>query len=143
MKVFGSIPRDDIGKIPEAAHRVEELGYDGINTNENFSSPFMALTLAAEHTSRALLGTSVAIVFPISPMTTAYMAWELHKFSGGRFQLGMGSQVKGHIERRFSTSWTPPGPRMKEYVLSLRAIWDSFQNGVPGCDLRGSTTIST
>jgi probable F420-dependent oxidoreductase len=131
MKVFGSIPRDDIGKIPEAARRAEELGYDGINTNENFSSPFMALTLAAEHTSRALLGTSVAIVFPISPMTTAYMAWELHKFSGGRFQLGMGSQVKGHIERRFSTAWTPPGPRMKEYVLSLRAIWDSFQNGAP------------
>ena len=131
MKVFAGIPRDDIGKIPERARWVEEMGYDGINTNEDFSSPFMALTLAAEHTSKVLLGTSVAIVFPLSPMTVAYMSWELQKFSKGRFRLGMGSQVKGHIERRFSVPWVAPGPRMREYVLSLKAIWNSFQNGTP------------
>ena len=131
MKVFGNIPRDDLGKIPEKARWVEEAGYDGINTNEDFSSPFMALTIAAEHTAKAILGTSIAVVFPLSPMNVAYMSWELQKFSKGRFRLGMGSQVKGHIERRFSVPWTPPGPRMKEYVLSLKAIWDSFQNGTP------------
>ena len=131
MKVFASIPRDDIGKIPDRARWVEDMGYDGINTNEDFSSPFMALTLAAEHTERVLLGTSIAVVFPVSPMTTAYMAWEIQKYSQGRFRLGMGSQVKGHIERRFSTPWNAPGPRMRDYVLSLKAIWDSFQNGGP------------
>lgn len=131
MKVFGNIPRDDLGKIPEKARWVEETGYDGINTNEDFSSPFMALTMAAEHTSKAILGTSIAVVFPLSPMNVAYMAWELQKFSKGRFRLGMGSQVKGHIERRFSVPWVPPGPRMREYVLSVKAIWDSFQNGTP------------
>ena len=131
MKVFGSIPRDDLGKIPDRARWTEEMGYDGINTNEDFSSPFMALTLAAEHTEKALLGTSIAVVFPVSPMTTAYMAWELQKYSQGRFRLGMGSQVKGHIERRFSIPWVAPGPRMRDYVLSVKAIWDSFQNGGP------------
>ena len=131
VKVFGSIPRDDLGEIPAAARWVEEMGYDGINTNEDFSSPFMALTLASEHTSRVLLGTSIAVVFPLSPMTVAYMSWELQKYSQGRFQLGMGSQVKDHIERRFSVPWLPPGPRMREYVLALNAIWESFQKGSP------------
>ena len=131
MKVFGGIPRDDLGKIPERSRWVEQMGYDGINANEDFSSPFMALTMAAEHTSKALLGTSIAVVFPLSPMNVAYMSWELQKYSQGRFRLGMGSQVKGHIERRFNAPWLPPGPRMKEYVLSLKAIWDSFQNGTP------------
>ena len=131
MKVFAGIPRDDIGRVPDHARWVEDMGYDGINTNEDFSSPFMALTLAAEHTSQALLGTSIAVVFPLSPMNVAYMSWELQKFSRGRFRLGMGSQVKGHIERRFSVPWVAPGPRMREYVLSLKAIWESFQNGGP------------
>ena len=131
MKVFTGIPRDDLGKIPDHARWVEDMEYDGINTNEDFSSPFMALTLTAEHTSQALLGTSIAVVFPLSPMNVAYMSWELQKFSRGRFRLGMGSQVKGHIERRFSTPWEAPGPRMREYILSLKAIWDSFQNGGP------------
>lgn len=131
MKVFSGIPRDDLSKIPDRAAWIETMGYDGINTNEDFSSPFMALTMAAEHTHKALLGTSIAVVFPLSPMNVAYMSWELQKYSHGRFQLGMGSQVKGHIERRFSTPWVAPGPRMKEYVLSLKAIWDSFQNGTP------------
>ncbi len=131
MKVIGSIPRDDLDKIGDRCRWVEQMGYDGINTNEDFSSPFMALTLAAEHTSQVFLGTSIAVVFPLSPMTVAYMSWELQKFSKGRFRLGMGSQVKGHIERRFSVPWVAPGPRMREYVLSLKAIWDCFQNGGP------------
>ena len=131
MKVFGSIPRDDLAKISEKARWVEETGYDGINTNEDFSSPFMALTLAAEHTKTAILGTSIAVVFPLSPMNIAYMSWELQKYSQGRFRLGMGSQVKGHIERRFSVPWVAPGPRMREYILSLKAIWENFQNGGP------------
>jgi probable F420-dependent oxidoreductase len=129
VKVFHSMPQQDISKVGEAARWAEEMGYDGVSASENFSTPYAALILAAEHTSRVTLNTSIAVVFPMSPMTTAYTAWELQKFSKGRFVLGMGSQVKGHIERRFSVPWVAPGPRMKEYVLALRAIWDSFQNG--------------
>ena len=129
MKVFHGMPQKDLGEVAEEARWAEEMGYDGVTASENFSTPYAALILAAEHTSRVLLNTSIAVVFPMSPMTVAYTAWELQKFSKGRFILGMGSQVKGHIERRFSVPWVPPGPRMKEYVLALRAIWDSFQNG--------------
>ena len=108
MKVFGSIPRDDLGKIPPQARWVEAMGYDGINTNEDFSSPFMALTMAAEHTSKAILGTSIAVVFPLSPMNVAYMSWELQKFSQGRFRLGMGSQVKDTSNGVLACHGCPP-----------------------------------
>ena len=129
MKVFAGIPRDDISKVPERARWVEEMGYDGINTNEDFSSPFMALTLAAEHTQGMKLGTSIALAFPRSPMTTAYTCWGLQALSRGRFHLGLGSQVRGHMERRFSVAWSAPAARMREYVQALKAIWDCWQNG--------------
>ena len=121
MKVFTRIPRDNINQIPDRVRWIEDMGYDGINANEDFSSQFMALTLAAEHTSQALLRTGIAVVFPLSPMNVAYMSWELQKFSKGRFQLGLGSSVKEDIEGRFSVPWVPPGPRMREYILSLKA----------------------
>ena len=93
--------------------------------------PFLALTLAATATSRVTLETHVAIAFPRSPMVVAYTARDLQDLSGGRFRLGLGTQVKGHIERRFSTEWRPPGPRLREYIRSLRHIWDSWDSGNP------------
>ena len=129
MKVIGHLRSMDLKDVPAQARKLEELGYDGVNSNETAHNPFLPLPLIAEHTSRVTFGTSVAIAFPRSPMVVANMCWDLQKYSGGRMELGLGSQVKGHNERRFSTPWGPPGPRMREYVLALRAIWDCWQNG--------------
>src|SRR5207302_2980766 len=85
------------------------------------------LTLVAEHTQRLGLSTGVLIAFARSPMVVAYESWALQEFSGGRFALGLGSQVKGHIERRFGMPWMAPGPRLREYILALREIWRAFQ----------------
>jgi probable F420-dependent oxidoreductase len=105
------------------------MGYDDISTAETAHDSFLPLVIAAEHTERIGLGTSVAIAFPRSPMVTAMIAWDLQRYSKGRFTLGLGTQVKGHNQRRFSVTWTPPAPRIREYVESMRAIWNSFQNG--------------
>jgi len=113
-----------------AAKAIEAVGFDGACTPEAGHDPFLPLMLAAEHTSRLELGTNVAVAFPRSPMATALAAWDLQQFSEGRFTLGLGTQVKGHNERRYSTPWTgPPGPRMREYLLCLRAIFESFASG--------------
>ncbi len=119
-----------IGGIANAARKIEELGFDGILTSETAGhDPFFPLLVAAEHTERVSLSTGVAISFPRSPMVVAQMAWDLQRFSNGRFQLGLGTQVKGHNERRYGVPWTaPPGPRMRDYVLCLKAIFETFQN---------------
>ncbi len=128
MKVDTVLPLD-LSQVAEAAKRAEALGYDGAFTPETGHDPFLAHAIAAEHTERLELGTAVAIAFPRSPMATAQIAWDLQKLSKGRFTIGLGTQVKGHIVRRYGMDWTPPGPRMREYVLMMRAIWDSWQNG--------------
>jgi len=120
----------EVGSLVSAARRAEALGFDGLTVPEAGHDPFLPLVLAAEHTSRIALGTNVAIAFPRSPLVTAQLAWDLQALSGGRFQLGLGTQVKGHVERRYASTWTgPPGPRMREYVMCLRAMFDSFQTG--------------
>ncbi len=120
----------DFEGIRAAAARAEDLGFDYMNVPESAHDPFIYLTVVAEHTKRILLGTSVAIAFPRTPMVTAQMAWDLQKLSGGRFRLGIGTQVKGHNERRYSIPWIgPPGPRLREYILCLRAIFQTFQDG--------------
>jgi probable F420-dependent oxidoreductase len=98
--------------------------------------PFIVLALAAQTTRTLKIGTSVAIAFPRSPTVTAMSAWTLQKLSGGRFTLGLGTQVKAHIERRFGIPWTPAGPWMREYVRAVRAVWDCWQNGTP-LDVKG------
>jgi len=124
--------RATIAAIAEEARRIEALGFDGICAPEAGHDPFLPLVVAAEHTSRVRLGTNVAIAFPRSPMVTAQMAWDLQQLSGGRFNLGLGTQVKGHNELRYSTPWAAaPGPRLREYVLCLQAIFKSFQDGKP------------
>ncbi len=129
MKVDTGLPVADLSQVAEAAQRAERLGYDGAFTPETGHDPFLPLAIAAEHTERLELGTAVAIAFPRSPMATAQIAWDLQKQSKGRFTVGLGTQVKGHIVRRYGMDWTPPGPRLREYVLMMRAIWDSWQNG--------------
>ena len=129
MKVSYYLNTSDLKGIPEEARHAESLGYDGLCTDETAHDPFFPLLLAATTTSKVTLNTRVAIAFPRSPMVVAYAAMDLQNFSGGRFSVGLGTQVKGHIERRFSTEWGSPGPRLREYVQSLHAIWDNWQDG--------------
>jgi probable F420-dependent oxidoreductase len=121
----------DIARVAEDARRAEELGYDGVLTEETKDDPFIIMGLAAQATSRVQLATAVAVAFPRSPAVTALSAWTLARLSKGRFRLGLGSQVKGHIERRYGVRWSPPGPWLRDYVGALRAIWDSWQHGTP------------
>lgn len=119
-----------IADIAAAARTTEALGFDGVCAPEAGHDPFLPLTIAAEHTTKLQLGTNVAIAFPRSPMVTAQLAWDLQQLSGGRFNLGLGTQVKGHNELRYSTPWTAgPGPRLREYLQVLRAIFDGFTTG--------------
>jgi probable F420-dependent oxidoreductase len=119
-----------IADLAAAARRSEALGFDGICAPEAGHDPFLPLAIAAEHTTRISLGTNVAIAFPRSPMVTAQLAWDLQQLSGGRFNLGLGTQVKGHNELRYAAPWTDgPGPRLREYIQCLRAMFDGFTTG--------------
>ncbi len=127
----------ELDKSAADAKRAEELGYDGVVTPETGRDPFFPLVIAGEHTSKITLGTAVAICFPRSPMVTAQMAWDLQKFTHGRFLLGIGTQVKAHNVRRYGTPWdSPPMPRLREYIQMIRAIWDCWQHGTKP-DFRG------
>jgi len=126
----------DITTVARDARVVEELGYDALMVEETKVDPFIVLGLAAQATRTLRLGTAVAIAFPRSPTITAMSAWTLQKLSAGRFTLGLGPQVRGHIQRRYGMRWSPAGPWMREYVLAVRAIWDAWQNGTP-LDVRG------
>lgn len=128
MKVNTGIPLDDWRSVPAAAKRAEALGFDGIMTAEIAHDPFAPLVLAATATERIELGTGIVVAFPRSPMVVANTAWDLQAESRGRFSLGLGSQVKGHNQRRFSLPWSPPVPRLQEYIESLRAIWRCWQD---------------
>jgi probable F420-dependent oxidoreductase len=137
MKVEAGLPTNDLRAIGARAARLEALGYDGIVVPEIKNDPFIPLAVAALSTERATLGTSVAIAFPRSPMITALMSWDIQRASNGRFVLGLGTQVKGHNQRRYSTPWSGPAqPRMREYVSSVKAIWNTWQNGAP-LDFKG------
>ena len=129
MKLDVALLTHDLRTVPEYARKVEALGFDCLWTAETQHDPFLPLAAAATVTRTIKLGTSIAVAFPRSPMILAHTAWDLAKASGGRFILGLGSQVKGHNERRFSVKWESPAPRMREVVLALRAIWDCWQNG--------------
>ena len=128
MDIGTGLTATDLTTVPERARQLEDLGYDAASTGETQHDPFFPLLLGMEHTQRMRFS-SLAIAFPRSPYVTANMAWDLSKFSGGRFVLGLGTQVKGHNERRFSVPWAPPGPRLRDYINCMRAIWDSWQNG--------------
>lgn len=135
MKVDGGISFEP-SKAATTAKETEAKGYDGGWTAETSHDPFISCTLAAEHTTTLEIGTSIAVAFARSPMTLANTAYDLQAFSKGRFNLGLGSQIKPHIEKRFSMPWSHPAPRMREFISAMRAIWDSWQNGTK-LDFRG------
>src|ERR671913_398392 len=118
-------------EVDRTARAAEDLGFAGLWTSETKHDAFLPLAIAANETREIELGTSVAIAFSRSPMVTAQTAWDLQDLSDGRFVLGLGTQVKAHITRRFSMPWDRPAARLREYILALRAIWDSFQNESP------------
>ena len=121
--------RLDVSAVPHAAEIVEELGFDGLVLTETKEDPYVVMALAAASTSRIDLTTAVAMAFPRSPTITAMTAWTLQRASQGRFILGLGTQVKGHIERRYGMRWSAPAPWLSDYIAAVRAVWDCWQNG--------------
>ncbi len=131
MLVETSLTSADLNDVGPKAAALEAAGYDVLTTQENRHDPYLPLAVAATATTSATLATSVAIAFPRSPMVAANVGWDLQRASRGRFELGLGSQVKGHNERRFSVPWSAPAPRMQEYVAAVRAIWRTWHDGEP------------
>lgn len=127
MKIDAATLTPNLGEMPELARAVEAIGFDGLWTSETQHDPFLPLALAAEHTSRTELGTAIAVAFPRSPTVLAQIAWDLQNASNGRFILGLGTQVKPHIERRFATVWEHPAAKLREMILAMRAVWDAWQ----------------
>ena len=127
---------DDIASTGAQARTAEADGYAGLFTYEARHDGFLPLAVAAEHTERIELGTSIAIAFARTPMTLAHLGHDMQALSGGRFVLGLGSQIRPHIERRYSMPWSQPAARMRELVEAIRAIWRSWNEGEP-LDFRG------
>jgi probable F420-dependent oxidoreductase len=120
-----------LAQVPAAIRALEAKGYDAAITTETSNDPFLPLLLAAEHSERIGLMTSIAVAFARNPATTAIVAHDLNSYSKGRFILGLGSQIKPHITKRFSMPWSKPAARMREFILALRAIWDNWYLGRP------------
>src|ERR1041385_5598419 len=121
----------DLRTVADYARSVEAAGCDCLWSSETQHDPFLPIGVVAAATSRLKFGTSIAVAFPRSPMVLAYTAWDLAKSSAGRFILGLGSQVRAHNQRRFSVKFEAPGPKLREVVLALRAIWECWQNRTP------------
>lgn len=119
----------DPGEAPALAKKAEEFGFGCVWINETKHDPFIQLALASASTRTVSLGTSIALAFTRSPVTLAYTTWGLQSLSRGRFILGLGTQVKGHIERRFGLKWDAPAPKMREVVGVLRSVWRTWQTG--------------
>ena len=133
MKIDGGVMTNDLRDVSRLAQHAEALGYDGIWTAEAGHDPYLPAALAATATERVSIGTNIAVAFPRSPLVHAQIAWDLQAASRGRFILGLGTQVKGHNERRYSTKWEAPGPKLREMIQLIRHIWDVWQNGTrPG-----------
>ncbi|MGI9295732.1 MAG: TIGR03617 family F420-dependent LLM class oxidoreductase, partial [Pseudomonadales bacterium] len=132
FEVFAATPEDmGPGEIGAHAARAEAMGFDGLQVPDAVHDGLVLAAMALDASSKLLVGTGVLVAFPRSPMVVAVAAWDLQKMSGGRFELGLGTQVKGNIQRRYSARWDSPVPQMREYVQSLKAIFNSFQTGAP------------
>lgn len=136
MKIYTTPPLEDPRDARHIYKDLEEIGYDGGFSIETKHDPFLALAVAAEHTSKIQLGTGVAIAFARNPMNLANLGYDMQSISGGRFILGLGSQIKPHIEKRFSAVWSHPAARMREMVLAIKAIWDCWE-GSGALDFKG------
>ncbi|UTT47942.1 TIGR03617 family F420-dependent LLM class oxidoreductase [Rhodococcus gordoniae] len=115
--------------VAAVARRAEAAGYDGLHVSETVHDPFLLALLALQATERLVVRTSVALAFVRSPLLTAYTAWDLSKLSGGRFHLGLGSQIRQNIEQRYAMPWSAPAPRMREYLGVIRAAFETFRTG--------------
>ena len=130
FQVFATTPEDmGPGQIGRHAARAEAMGYDGLQVPDAIHDGLLLAALALDASERLLVGTGVLVAFPRSPMTVAIASWDLQKMSGGRFELGLGSQIKPNIEQRYSARWDSPVPQLREYVQSLKAIFHAFQSG--------------
>ena len=129
MKIEGALLGTELAETGEAAARLEAQGFDGLLSFEGPHDPFLPLAVAAERTTRLELSTAIAVAFARNPMVCAYLANDLQLLSRGRFTLGLGTQIRPHIERRFSETWSRPNARMREFVRALRAIWRAWETG--------------
>ena len=127
MRVMATLPQDNLQDVGPAAIKFEADGFDGVKTSETNHDSFLPLAVAATNTKSVELATGITIAFARSPMTIASMSYDLNTSTDGRFVLGLGTQVKGHNERRFSVKWSPPAPRLREYIEALRAIWRCWE----------------
>ena len=130
MKVDGGL-MGDLAKAGQSSKKLEALGYQGAITAETSHDPFFPLLLAAQETEKIELITSIAVAFSRTPMNLANIGHDLNSFSKGRFVLGLGSQIRPHITKRFSMPWSKPAARMREFILAMRAIWDCWHQGEP------------
>ena len=130
MKVDGGVGWE-LGKVGHEAQELEEMGYSGVLSAETSHDPFFPLLVAAQHTERLDLMTSIAVAFARSPMILANIGHDLNAASKGRFVLGIGSQIRAHITKRFSMPWSSPAARMREFILAMRAIWATWHDGKP------------
>lgn len=131
MKVDARITYATLREVPDLVRAAEGLGLDGVWFSEIAHDPFLPAVLAAEHSQRVSIGTAVAIAFTRSPTLLSYLAWDLAAQSGGRFMLGLGTQVKAHIARRFGMTWDPPAPKLRDAVEAIRAVWDTWRTSRP------------
>jgi probable F420-dependent oxidoreductase len=131
MKIDATLMAADLETIGPRASRIEAIGYDGLYTAETQHDPFFPLVLAAEHTERIDLATAIAVAFPRSPTHLAHIGHDLQRFSKGRFILGLGSQIKAHIEKRFGAQFASPAARMRELILATRAVWGAWEEDEP------------
>ena len=130
MKLDSALPIVQLKEIPAIAKASQEIGFDALWTQETQHDPFLPCTLIAEHSETLLFGTAIAVSFSRSPANLAYTAWDLSAQSGGRFILGLGTQVKAHIERRFGMIWPESVTgQLREQIQVIRAFWDTWQNG--------------
>lgn len=129
MRFDANVETADLRAIGRIAAKAEEIGFDGIWTTETQHDPFLPLVPAALSTTRLEVGTAIALAFPRSPTVTAHTAWDLARVSEGRFILGLGTQVKAHIERRYSVTWDSPVERLRDYIGAMRAVWHTWQTG--------------
>lgn len=134
MKLSTNLVVDSLRDVTEPARKIEEMGFESIFISERKHNPFLQIAVASICTERIRLSTEVAMTFPRNPMVLAYTAWDLQRASNGRFVLGLGTQVKAHNERRFGLEWKDSARKFREYILAIKAIWESFQSGK---ELRG------
>ncbi len=137
MKLDAALPPMHLNHVPAVARAAEAMGFEALWTQETQHDPFLPCALIAEHTQHLQIGTAIAVSFARSPATLAYTAWDLAALSTGRFILGLGTQVKAHIERRFGMPWPDSVTgKLREQIQTLRAFWDCWQNGTR-LDVRG------